>query len=93
LVVRVLVFSLGLHDARNLKEKRMVLKSLKDRIRKRFNVSVSETGDQDLWNRAELSVAWVASDGQEAERTAARVDRFVEETGRAQILGVRSETY
>ncbi len=69
----------------------MVLKSLKDRIRKRFNVSVAETAHQDLWNRCELTVAFVTSDGQEAERTAAHVDRFIEESGRAQILGVRSE--
>ena len=71
----------------------MVLKSLKDRLRNRFNVSVAETGDQELWNRAELTVAFVTSDGKEAERTATRVDRFIEESGRAQILGVHSEVY
>jgi len=92
-VVRVLVFSLGLHDARSLKEKRMVLKSLKDRVRRRFNVSVAETGDQEIWNRAELTIAFVTSDGREADRTAAHVDRFIEESGRAQILGQRSEVY
>ena len=91
MVVRVLVFSLGLHDARSLKEKRMVLKSLKDRLRKRFNVSVAETGDHDLWNRTQLAVAFVTSDGTEADRTAGRVDRFIEESGKAQILDVRSE--
>lgn len=69
----------------------MVLKSLKDRIRKRFNVSISETGDQELWNRAELAVAFVTSEGREADRTASAVDRFIEESGRAQILDVRSE--
>ena len=91
--IRVLVFSLGLHDARSLKEKRMVLKSLKDRLRSRFNVSVCETGDQELWNRCELTVAFVTSAGKEAERTAAHVDRFIEDSGRAQILNVRSEIH
>lgn len=71
----------------------MVLKSLKDRLRKRFNVSVAETAHQDLWNRAELTVAFVTSDGVEAERTASHLDTFIEEWGRAQILSVRSETF
>lgn len=91
MVVRVLVFSLGLHDARSLKEKRMVLKSLKDRIRKRFNVSIAETGDHEIWNRAELTVVFVTSDGREADRVASSVDRFIEDSGRAQILGTHSE--
>lgn len=71
----------------------MVLKSLKDRLRKRFNVSVAETAHQDVWNRAELAIVFVTSDGVEADRTASHIDTFVEEWGRAQILNVRSEAF
>ena len=56
-------------------------------------VSVAETAHQDLWNRAELTVAFVTSDGVEADRMASHLDTFVEEWGRAQILNVRSETF
>jgi len=92
-LVRVMTFDLMLPDARSLKEKRMVLRSLKDRLRGRFNVSVSETGHQDQWNRSQLSVAFLSSDGAAADRTGEHVDRFIDETGRATILRVSMETH
>ena len=52
----------------SLKEKRMVLKSVKDRLRKKFNVSVAEVGFQDKWQRSSLAVAVVAES-----------DKFVQE--------------
>ena len=92
-LVRVLTFDLMLADARNLKEKRMVLRSMKDRLRQRFNAAVLETDYQDLWNRAQLSVAFLASDGAAADRMSEHVDRFLDESGRATILDVRTDTY
>ena len=71
----------------------MVLRSLKDRIRGRFNASVAETGDQDLWNRAQLSVAFLAPNHAQADRTSEHVDRFLDDTGRATILEVERDTY
>ncbi len=49
--------------ASSLKEKRRVLKSLKDRVRNKFNVSVAEVDYQDLWQRAAIGVAVVGTDG------------------------------
>jgi uncharacterized protein YlxP (DUF503 family) len=46
-----------------LKAKRQVLLSLKDRLRDKFNVSVAEVGDQDLWQKAVLGIACVANEG------------------------------
>ena len=40
----------------------MILRSLKDRLRGKFNVSVSEVDHQDLWQRAQVSVVTVGSD-------------------------------
>ena len=54
--------------ARSLKDKRMVLRRLKDRLGP-FNVAVAEVGHQDLWQRAELGVVTVASSDDAAERT------------------------
>ncbi len=91
--VRVVTFRLTIPDARSLKEKRMVLRSLKDRMRTRFNVSVAETGLQDTWDRAQLSVAFLTPDGASADRTAEHLDRFLDESGRAIITDVTTETF
>ena len=57
--VGVLTLELRLDDAHSLKDKRQIVKSLKDRLRGRFNVSVSEIDYQDLWQRGLVAVATV----------------------------------
>ena len=56
----VLTLELRIEQAHSLKEKRHVVKSLKDRLRAKFNVSVAEIDDQDLHNSAVLAVAVVS---------------------------------
>jgi uncharacterized protein YlxP (DUF503 family) len=48
---------LSIPASHSLKEKRMVVKSVKDRIRHRFNVSISEIGDHEQWNSSVLGIA------------------------------------
>jgi uncharacterized protein len=54
--IGVLTLEIYLPDARSLKDKRQVLRSLKDRLRSRFNVAVAELDHQDLWQRAIVGV-------------------------------------
>lgn len=60
MVVGVLEIDLAILEAHSLKDKRRVVKGLKERIRHRFNVSVSEVGDADLMRRCRLGVSMVA---------------------------------
>lgn len=69
----------------------MVIRSLKDRLRHRFNASVAETAHQDVWTRAELTVAVVATDTRFADSILDKIDDFVESDGRARIAGTRRE--
>jgi len=71
-------WELSLPGCGSLKEKRRVVKSLKDRIRSRFNVSVAETGHQDVWMRSQISIALVTTDGRLAESILSKVDRLIE---------------
>lgn len=54
-----------------------MLKSLKDRLHNEFNVSVAETGRNDVWQSAELTVCLVSADRRHAESVLEAVDRFV----------------
>ncbi|MDD4956758.1 MAG: DUF503 domain-containing protein [Candidatus Omnitrophica bacterium] len=58
----VISIELYIKSSRSLKDKRSVLKSLKERMRARFNVSVAETGKLDKWQAAELAIAIVSND-------------------------------
>jgi len=92
-VVSVIVWELHLEGCHSLKEKRSILRSLKDRLRDRHNVSVAETDHQDAWQRAELSVAIVSSDRRQAQRLIERVDAMVASAPRVRILDTTTITY
>jgi uncharacterized protein YlxP (DUF503 family) len=61
-VIALLTLDIHIPHAHSLKEKRMVVRSLKDRLRSKFNVAVSEVDHQDLWQRSQVSVVTVGPD-------------------------------
>jgi uncharacterized protein YlxP (DUF503 family) len=80
-VVGVLTMELRIEHAHSLKEKRHVVKSLKDRLRGKFNVSVSEIEDQDLHNSAVIAAAVVSS----SRDFASQILRAVEDEAESQL--------
>lgn len=60
MAVGLLVLELVIPDARSLKDKRQVLRSLKDRLRAHFNVAVAELDHTDLWQRATVGVVSIS---------------------------------
>ena len=72
MVVALLSLELHIAGAQSLKDKRMVLRSVKDRLRK-FNVAVAELEHQDLWQRAGLGIVTIAATEAQAERELASV--------------------
>ena len=93
MLVAACSWELSLPGCSSLKEKRRIVKSLKDRLSSRFNVSVAETDHQDVWTRAQLSVALVTTDGRLAESLLAKVDHLIEGETRAVILSSQKDLY
>ena len=62
MIIGVLTLDIHIQTATSLKEKRMVLKSFKDKIRKKFNVSIAEIDYQDKWQRSKISIVQVGND-------------------------------
>jgi hypothetical protein len=59
MVVGVCQIDILIHGSESLKAKRRVLRSLKDNIKNRFNASVAEVGDHDLWQRSLMGIVIV----------------------------------
>ncbi len=78
--VGICVLELLIFGSRSLKDKRQVVKSLKDRIRHQFNVSIAEVDAHDLRQRATLGIACVACDTQHANSVLSNVINFVEQS-------------
>jgi len=60
--IGVLTLELRINHAHSLKDKRQVVKSLKEKLRSRFNLAVAEIDCQDLWQRSVVAAVTVAPD-------------------------------
>jgi len=89
----VLIVSLHIPAAQFLKQKRSVLKSLKDRVRSRFNVSVAELDGQDKWQVATLGFAMLGNDNRYIDSCLSHILSFVENFNGCEICDHQIETY
>ena len=72
--IGVLTLEIHVEEAHSLKEKRHVIKSLKDRLRVRFNISVAEIDGLDSWQQSVVAAVTVSSDHMRAEQVLQKVE-------------------
>jgi uncharacterized protein YlxP (DUF503 family) len=89
--VGVLRVSLQVLNAHSLKEKRMVLRSLKDRLLNTFNVSVAEVGANDKWQAAEIGVAAVGNEARFVGTVMEKVKGFIGSNPAVRIIEAEVE--
>ena len=89
MVVGTLRCDLLLGDVHSLKGKRAVVRPIVAELARRFSVSAAETGQQDLYRRAEVSVGVVAGDHAHVVAVLDQCERFVAARPELDLLGVR----
>lgn len=72
--------TLHLAASESLKDKRQVLRSLQERLRRQFNVAVAEVEEQDVWQTAVLGLVVVSNEAGHAARQIERIVKTIEET-------------
>ncbi len=80
-----------LHGNRSLKGKRRVVKSLRDRVRNKFNISIAEIGDQDVWQSLHIGIAAVSSDAQYLDGLLRQVVDFIDNLHLAEMTDCQIE--
>lgn len=83
--------SFHIPHATSLKDKRQVCRSLIDKTKKRFNVSIAEVSTQDIHQTLTLGIAVVSGDMSHAQNSLDEIIRYVEDTADAQLIEVRFE--
>lgn len=78
MLVGIMEVVLHIPHATSLKDKRQVVRRVKDRIRNRFNISMTETEGQNTWQRCELGFAMVGNERASIERDLNRVLELIE---------------
>lgn len=93
MIVGTLKIRLVLRESHSLKDKRRVLKSLKDTLSNKFNISVAETDEQDVWQTAEIGVAAVGSDGPFVQSVLTNVVNYVRFFGGVELVDSQQEIF
>ncbi len=89
MTIGVLQLDFLVPGSRSLKDKRRVIKSLRERMRGKFNCAVAETEFQDLWNRARLTVCVVSGESQHANTQLNEIARFASQSRDAEMIDYR----
>jgi uncharacterized protein len=86
MIVGLCTLELHIPDAQSLKGKRQVLSSMITRLRNRFNISVAEIDEQDLWQKAILGVVCVANDTGRVNQVLDQVLNFIRSNPSLELL-------
>jgi uncharacterized protein YlxP (DUF503 family) len=93
MVVGLANIDIHIPESGSLKSKRHVLKSIKERIKNRFNVSIAEVGHNDLWQRTTLGVSIVANDKKFANQVLSKVVEHLHKENGLQIMDYSIEIF
>src|SRR5436190_2602089 len=91
--VGIAKLALAIPSAHSLKEKRMVIRRVKDRVRERMGIAINEVGALDTWQRAELGCAIPSSDRGKALELVDQVIREVASASGGQVVAVAKDAW
>jgi uncharacterized protein YlxP (DUF503 family) len=89
--IGVLTLELQISEAHSLKDKRQVVKSLKDRLRTKFNISVAEIDGQETWQHSVIAAVTVSGDRGRAEQVLQAAEREAASQLGAMLVGATVE--
>jgi uncharacterized protein len=89
--VLILRLDLLIPGSRSLKDRRQAVRSLKERLRSRFDVSCAEVGDLESWNRASLGIAFVSNERPMLQDVGDEISRYAQNDPRVQVTGIEKD--
>lgn len=93
MILGLLQLDILIPESNNLKEKRSTIKSLKETIRKRFNVSIAETGKLDKWSRSEISITKVSNEAKFIRQEFQKIQKDIENRYPVEIIDKQEEVW
>jgi uncharacterized protein YlxP (DUF503 family) len=86
MIIAVLTVDLYLPSSISLKDKRAILRRLKDRLANKFNISIAEVDYQDKWQRAQLGIAQVGNDYKFLEKSMNQILKIIDNNDSAEVM-------
>lgn len=91
MLIAAVELHLSIPTAHSLKEKRMVILSIMDRIRAKFGAAVAEVGEQEVWQRAVIGIALVGNEESFLRQVADKVIQFTESHFEGEVCEIHVE--
>lgn len=91
MVIGVCQLDFRIPENQSLKGKRHVIRKMIDRVRHRFNVAISEVGDNDLWQRGQIGICTVGNDRRHINSSLDKVIDFIEQMNLVEMVRTEME--
>jgi uncharacterized protein YlxP (DUF503 family) len=91
MVVGICQMDILIPENHSLKGKRHVLLKIRERVRQRFNVAISEVGDNDLWQRAQIGICTVGNDRRHINSSLDKIIDFIEQMHLIEVVHTEME--
>ncbi|GAB4371215.1 MAG: DUF503 domain-containing protein [Calditrichia bacterium] len=86
LIIGLLTVDVYIPGSNSLKEKRVIIKGLKDKVRKKFNVSIAEVDYHEKWQRAKLGIVQVGNDYSFIEKNIDKIFDIIDSNGSLHVV-------
>jgi len=91
--VGVCTLELYIFHAYSLKDKRQVIKSIIDRLKSRYNISIAEVGHNDVWNKSEIGISCVSNSKSQINEVFNKIVDFIDNDERVDITNIEMEIW
>jgi uncharacterized protein YlxP (DUF503 family) len=91
MIIGVMVVDLFSENSHSLKEKRHIVLSMKEKLKKKFNISLIESDFQDLWQKTQITIVMASNTKVLAEKVFNQIEEFIFTHYSVQIIGVNKE--
>ena len=92
-ILGLLQLDIFLPESHSLKDKRSVIKSLRETVRKKFNVSIAETGEQDKWGKSQISISKVSNQSAVIRKEFQNIQKDIERRYPLEIINKVEEVW
>ncbi|MFR8506724.1 MAG: DUF503 domain-containing protein [Peptoniphilus sp.] len=91
MIIGICTCEIFIFNANSLKSKRSVVKSIIEKSKNRFNISIAEVGENDKWQKSIIAFSTISNDQKIVEETIEKVINFFDSYSEIEIINIKSE--
>lgn len=86
MIIGILTIEIMIYDSNSLKEKRMVIKSIKDKIKNKYNIAIAELDFIDKWQRSKIGIVTIGNEYSHIENSLQKIFNYLDNWNEFEII-------